>query len=179
VNPLVIASMRRQAERRKLAMTLARINDPTGIRLTEVRDIRLASLLDYWSSKLQGRIMPARRDIDPIEMKQWLGNLMLIDFPPDPMQYRVRLDGVNLQQFYGASREGKGVEAMTSDEERRAVLPQYMIVLERKAPAYYETQFVTSEGVRTSQRKLLLPLSEDGERVNMILAGLYFDRVQY
>jgi hypothetical protein len=121
--------------------------------------------------------MPARRDIDPIEMKSWLGNLMLVEFPPDPMQYRVRLDGVNLQQFYGKSREGRGVEVMTSEEERPIVLPQYIVVLERKQPAYYETEFVTSEGILTSQRKLLLPLSEDGERVNMVLAGLYFDRV--
>jgi hypothetical protein len=154
-------------------MTLVRLDDPI-----DIHDARLAGLFDYWRSKLEGRTMPARRDIDPIEMKSWLGNLMLIEFPPDPMQYRVRLDGVNLQQFYGTSREGKGIEAMTSEEERRIVLPQYLIVLERKVPAYYETQFITSEGVRTSQRKLLLPLSEDGERVNMILAGLYFDRVQ-
>jgi hypothetical protein len=40
----------------------------------------------------------------------------------------------------------------------------------------YESEFETSEGIRTFQRKLLLPLSDDGERVNMILVGLYFDR---
>jgi hypothetical protein len=153
-------------------MTLVRLDDPV-----EIRDPRLLGLFRYWHGKCHDRLMPARRDIDPIEMKSWLGNLMLVEFPADPMQYRVRLDGVNLQQFYGKSREGRGVEVMTSEEERRIVLPQYMIVLERKQPAYYETEFVTSEGILTSQRKLLLPLSEDGERVNMILAGLYFDRV--
>jgi len=152
-------------------MTLVRLDDPT-----EIRDARLLGLFGYWRGKCQGRLMPARRDIDPIEMKQWLGNLMLVEFPPDPMQYRVRLDGVNIQQFYGNSREGKGVEAMTSEEERRIVLPQYILVVERKQPAYYESQFVTSEGIRTSQRKLLLPLSDDGERVNMVLAGIYFDQ---
>jgi len=153
-------------------MTLVRPDDPV-----EIHDPRLLGLFGYWRGKLQGRIMPARRDIDPIEMKPWLGNLLLVEFPADPMQYRVRLDGVNIQQFYGNSREGKGVEAITSEEERRIVLPQYLIVLERKQPAYYESQFVTSEGIPTSQRKLLLPLSDDGERVNIVLAGIYFDRV--
>lgn len=153
-------------------MTLVRLDDPTAI-----HDPRLLGLFHYWRGKLDGRAIPARRDIDPIEMKQWLGNLMLVEFPADPMQYRVRLDGVNLQQFYGKSREGKGVEAMPSEEERRIVLPQYILVLEQKLPAYYETQFVTSESVPTAQRKLLLPLSEDGERVNIILAGIYFDRI--
>jgi hypothetical protein len=153
-------------------MTLVRLDDPQAI-----RDPRLLGLFQYWLGKCRGRVMPARRDIDPIEMRPWLGNLLLVDFPPDPMQYRIRLDGVNLVQFYSSSREGKGVEAMTSEEERRIVLPQYITVLENRQPAYYETQFVTSEGVVTSQRKLLLPLSEDGQRVNMILGGIYFDRI--
>src|SRR5215510_3389422 len=116
-------------------MSLVRLHDPV-----EIPDARLLGLFHYWRDKLNGRVMPARRDIDPIEMKPWLGNLMLVEFPPDPMQYRVRLDGVNIQQFYGSSREGRGVEAMTSEEERRIVLPQYLIVLERKQPAYFETQ---------------------------------------
>jgi hypothetical protein len=153
-------------------MTLVRLDDPTAI-----RDSRLLGLFHYWHGKCQGRVMPARRDIDPIEMRQWLGNLLLVDFPPDPMQYRIRLDGVNLVQFYNSSREGKGVEVITSEEERRIVLPQYMTVLENKQPAYYESEFVTSEGIVTSQRKLLLPLSEDGVRVNMVLGGIYFDRM--
>lgn len=153
-------------------MTLVRLDDPTAI-----RDARLRGLFHYWHGKCQGRAMPARSDIDPIEMRQWLGNLLLVDFPPDPMQYRIRLDGVNLVQFYNSSREGKGVEVITSEEERRIVLPQYMTVLENKQPAYYESEFVTSEGIVTSQRKLLLPLSEDGQRVNMVLGGIYFDRV--
>jgi hypothetical protein len=153
-------------------MTLVHLDDPKAI-----RDSRLLGLFHYWLGKRQGRAMPARRDIDPIEMRQWLGNLLLVEFPPDPMQYRIRLDGVNLVEFYSASREGKGVEAMTSDEERRIVLPQYMTVLEKKQPAYYESEFVTSEGIITAQRKLLLPLSEDGVRVNMVLGGIYFDRI--
>ncbi|HET6161122.1 MAG TPA: PAS domain-containing protein [Dongiaceae bacterium] len=153
-------------------MTLVRLHDPV-----EIHDTRLLGLFGYWLDKCQGRIMPARRDIDPIEMKPWLGSLLLVEFPADPMQYRIRVDGVNIVQFYGKSREGKGVEAMTSDEERRIVLPQYLTVLERKQPAYYESHFVASDGVLTSQHKLL-PLSDDGERVNMILAGLYFERAE-
>jgi len=153
-------------------MTLVHVDDPV-----EIRDARLLGLLQYWRSKCQGDVMPARRDIDPIEMKPWLGNLLLVEFPADRMQYRIRLEGVNIVHFYGTSRQGKGIEALTSEEERRILLSQYFIVLDHKQPAHYETEFVTSEGILTFQRKLLLPLSDDGERVNMILGGLYFDRM--
>jgi hypothetical protein len=43
-------------------MTLVRLDDPTTI-----RDSRLLGLFHYWHGKCQGRVMPARRDIDPIE----------------------------------------------------------------------------------------------------------------
>jgi len=141
----------------------------------DIRDARLLGLYRYWRSKCAPG-MPARRDIDPIEMKAWLGNLLLIEFPPDPLKYRIRLEGVNIVHFYGSTRQGKGIETLTSEDERRLLLGQYFAVLDRGQPAYYEAEFVTSEGIPTFQRKLLLPLSEDGEHVNMVLVGLYFDR---
>jgi hypothetical protein len=143
----------------------------------EIRDNRLQSLFQYWDSKLHGRSMPARRDLDPLEMRPWLGNLVLVDFPGDVKDYRIRLEGVNVVQFYGSSRTGRGIEAMTSELERQVVLPQYFSVVESKVPAYFEAEFISSEGVLTYQHKLILPLSDDGERVNMTLAGIYFDRV--
>ena len=149
----------------------------TLVDVTDIRDNRLRSLFQYWSSKLRGRSMPARKDLDPLEMRPWLGNLVLVDFPGDPKDYRIRLEGVNVVQFYGSSRTGRGIEAMTSELERQVVLPQYFSVVETKEPAYYEAEFISSEGVLTYQHKLVLPLSDDGERVNMTLAGIYFDRV--
>jgi len=50
-------------------MTLVRPDDPV-----EIPDARLLGLFSYWNSKRNDRAMPARRDIDPIEMKAWLGN---------------------------------------------------------------------------------------------------------
>lgn len=151
-------------------MSLIHPDNPANI-----RDTRLLGLYRYWRGKCAAG-MPARRDIDPIEMKPWLGNLLLVEFPPDRMKYRVRLEGVNIVHFYGTTRQGKGIEALTSEDERRLLLSQYFAVLDRRQPAYYESEFVISEGIPTYQRKLLLPLSEDRERVDMILGGLYFDR---
>lgn len=143
----------------------------------EIRDDRLQGLFRYWGSKLHGRPMPARADLDPLEMRPWLGNLVLVDFPPNPKEYRIRLEGVNVVQFYGSSRTGHGIEVMTSEMERQVVLPQYFSVVETRIPAYFEAEFISSEGVLTYQHKLILPLSDDGARVNMTLAGIYFDRV--
>jgi hypothetical protein len=145
----------------------------------EIRDPRLKALFAYWKAKAGARRMPARKDLDPIEMKEWLGNLMLLDFPTGRfIEFRYRLEGTNIEAFYDAHRTGRGVEAMTAESERRSVLPQWESVFERGRPAYYESDILSSEGKLARQSKLLLPLSEDGEHVNMILGAIYF-RPQY
>jgi hypothetical protein len=145
----------------------------------EIRDPRLKALFAYWKAKAGGRRMPGRKDLDPLEMKEWLGNLMLIEFPTGKfIEFRYRLEGTNIEAFYDARRTGRGVETMTAESERRSVLPQWESVFERGRPAYYESDILSSEGKLARQSKLLLPLSEDGEHVNMILGAIYF-RPQY
>ena len=118
--------------------------------------------------------MPARHDIDPLEMGDWLGNLMLIEFFDTPENYRVRLEGTNIEHFYGKGRTGKGIEALTSPAEKALLLAQYRPVLADRRPCYYESDFTNSDGVFSRQMKLLLPLSDDGQNVNMVLVGIYF-----
>jgi hypothetical protein len=135
---------------------------------------RLARLHDYWIRKCDGRPLPSRADIEPLEMKEWLGNLLLAEFFNGLDNYRVRLDGSNLIGYGGKDRTGKGSEVLTSAEEKNLISLQYQPVLDSAQPAYYETQFVNSEGRYLREQKLLLPLSDDGSVVNMVLAGIYY-----
>ena len=140
----------------------------------DIPEPRLRSLYDYWHSNMHGSALPGRTDIDPLEMKQWLGNLMLIEFHGDVSSYQIRLDGTNLEHYYGTRRTGFGVEKLTSEEERHLLMEQYSAVLDAKRPAYYEAEFTNSDGVYSRQAKLILPLSADKERVDMVLVGIYF-----
>jgi hypothetical protein len=139
-----------------------------------ITDPRLMSLYGYWSDKKGARPLPGRKDIDPLEMKDWLGNLMLVEFPGDITSYRIRLDGTNLEHYYGSARTGRGIETLTSEEERELILEQYRPVVESKRPRYIESDFINSDGVFSRQAKLILPLSNDGDRVDMVLVGIYF-----
>jgi len=141
------------------------------------RNPRLGRLHGYWSGKCAGRAMPSRTDIDPVEMKEWLGNLLLAEFFGDVENYRVRIDGSNLIAYGGMDRTGKGSETLTSNEERAMIRQQYKAVLETAEPAYFESQFTNSEGRFLREQKLLLPLSNDGIVVNMVLAGIYYQNL--
>src|SRR6266404_3792675 len=47
----------------------------------------------FWRSKLAGRSMPSRKDIDPTEIPQLLRYVMLIDVLADPLDFKYRLIG--------------------------------------------------------------------------------------
>jgi hypothetical protein len=140
------------------------------------RNPKLGRLYGYWSGKRDGRAMPARADIDPLEMGEWLGNLLLVEFFGSLERYRIRVDGTNLIAFAGGDRTGKGSESLTSEDERRLVLGQYRPVFEQGMTAYFETDFTNSEGRFLREQKLLLPLGADGASVNMVLAGIYYQK---
>lgn len=142
--------------------------------MPNLRDQRLLALYDYWQDKAEGRRMPAYRDIDALDMKSWLGNLVLVEFKEGLFDYRIRLEGTHIEDYYGDRRTGHGFELVTSAGERELLMRQYRPVYEDGRPAYYEAAFENSYGIFSHQAKLLLPLSPDGQSVNMILAAIYF-----
>ena len=139
-----------------------------------ITDPRLLALYQYWAEKAGARCMPRRDEMDPIEMKAWLANLILVEFKGAFESYRVKLEGTNIETFYRERRTGRGIEALTSEPERQLMKAQYWPVVERGLPAFYEVEFINSEGKLSRQIKLLLPLSDDGVTVNIVLGGIYF-----
>ena len=139
-----------------------------------ITDPRLLALYRYWRAKAGDRKMPRRDEIDPIEMKSWLSNLVLIEFMGSVETYRVKLEGTNIEAFYGNRRTGRRIEALTSGSERTLMMAQYRPVVEQGIPAFYEAEFENSHGQLSRQIKLILPLSDDGVAVNMVIAGIYF-----
>ncbi|HET6161123.1 MAG TPA: PAS domain-containing protein [Dongiaceae bacterium] len=132
-------------------------------------------LFQFWRGKLNGRRMPVSADLDKADMVRWANNLMLVDVPGDITDFRIRWLGADVAAMFGTPRAGTGIEAMTSEGERNSVIPQYRVVIDTGVPAFYETEVELSERGVIHQRKLLLPLSEEGKRVDAVLAGIYHD----
>ncbi|MCC7049742.1 MAG: PAS domain-containing protein [Alphaproteobacteria bacterium] len=65
--------------------------DPRALR--RVGDPRLDGLWRHWLAARKGRLMPARRSIDPIAMPMALPHLFLDDFHADTGRFHCRLSG--------------------------------------------------------------------------------------
>lgn len=132
-------------------------------------DDRLVRLLKYWTGKKGDRIMPGRSDIDPLELKEHMGQLHLIDvLGPDTFRYRIygsRVTNPDMTDMTGKSASDYHDTAFASMTMRH-----YQCCVDARAPVFHhivgEIQLH-----RYEYKRLCLPLSREGEQVDMILAS--------
>ncbi len=80
-----------------------------------------AALRAYWDGKRNGRAMPSRSEVDPIEMQQFLGNLFIVEALTEIVDFRYRLIGSNLVPYYGQDTTGWTVTQVFSKVDPRFV----------------------------------------------------------
>ena len=132
-------------------------------------DQRVVSLYRYWSAKRKGRAMPSRRDIDPIEMKRWLGRLALIDVADEPDGLRWRLVGSELTIECGVDLTGKRIDEASYLGDTAVAYSALTDFAAKGTPRYRNDPLTAASGWFRSTERLYLPLSGDGSRVDMIL----------
>lgn len=138
----------------------------------------LAFLKDYWDSKRAGRDMPARADIKPSEMKEFLGWIILLDALPGFSDFRFRMIGTRVSQYFLEDGTGKTIreafarygEAATSGvlATHRKAARERVVVRAWGGAGWLGRSFLDFDAV-------YMPLSDDGEHVNMILSAFTFD----
>ena len=149
----------------------------------EITDPKLIALYDYWDGKRRDRPFPARADLDPLEMKPWLGNLLLIHRSADRYQYR--LYGTQFVAQFGVELTGHSVDELP-DDHARMLRDEYAAVCREGLPRArrYTAMFdlfaanVRQPGqTRMTWERLVLPLSLDApDQVGLLLVGAYASR---
>lgn len=139
----------------------------------EAADERLKQVYAYWQAKCAGRPMPARRDIEPAELKLVLPHLMLIDVEPGP-RYRYRLFGTAVTEAFGMNPTGKCVDEVMVGEYKTFLLGLYDDVCAGKLPVYSTSTYGTKRETQMWSQRLMLPLASDGATVDKVLACQVF-----
>ena len=144
---------------------------------TEMRFVapELQDLLDYWTSKCNGRRMPARADIDPLEMKPHLGRLVLTDVLPATPQsrFRYRLVGATVCEYLGRDSTGRYLDELYGRGYEYMIVG-YRWILEHRRPIRVTGDLRHANRQWARLESVELPLSADGETVNMIMTRSAF-----
>jgi hypothetical protein len=143
----------------------------------ELSDPALVRFYDYWQSLCGSRPMPARREIDPLAAPRgFLPNIMLIDILHEQQRYRYRLIGSNIVTATGENRTGRFFDEVGFFQSYPTVFPHYEAVVKTGRPHYSPEPFTNfiSQTAYEAER-LILPLSDDGRRVDTLLVLFQFN----
>ncbi len=137
----------------------------------------LRPVLDYWELKRGIRAMPARRDIDPAELKPYLRHLCL--FEPLPSgEFFLRLMGSEITDRYGRNGTGKTLREAAANHALtlEIVTRTLLAVTTHRRPVLASATLASIGQEHVLSEALLLPLSDDGANVNMILSATRYSR---
>jgi hypothetical protein len=144
--------------------------------LAAPRDPDLQALHAYWQRKRGERLMPSRAAIDPLELRALLPHIVLYNVEGLGGPYTVRLVGTAIVEFMGQDLTGKRCNFGLEEPGATRVIRLLDSIVTGREP-----RFVTGKALWCKNQQFRsfestsMPLSADGETVNMILAGVKFD----
>jgi len=139
----------------------------------DLHDPRLRRLYEYWDSRRGARKMPSRDDLDPLEMRFILGNLLLVDVLPEPLRFRIRLHGSEMARRAGYDLTGRMLDELPDTQFGALARQSFTALVETGMPRCGIRDRVMDARVYRYE-VLLLPLSRDGTAVDMLLVGLIY-----
>ena len=130
----------------------------------------LSRVLDYWTRKRGDRFAPRRADIDPADLVESLSRITLSDVLRNDgdMDFRYRLSGTEICTTHWRDPTGQAPRDMKPPAFGALLYAHYSEAVRRRAPMLHLIMLGTPETSRAYVR-LLLPLSEDGTTVTMLM----------
>ncbi|MEX2617826.1 MAG: PAS domain-containing protein [Alphaproteobacteria bacterium] len=139
---------------------------------------KLLQLYDYWDAIRDDRVMPGRRDMDPLDIPRLLPNIALFDVEHTPLRFRIRLYGTALTSNTGSDVTGRYLdEPGVSPISLQTNLSNKKVTL-TKTPHILEGLYPPGTGSNSGSHfyRLCLPLSDDGRQVSMLLVGCFREK---
>jgi hypothetical protein len=138
------------------------------------RDARVKALYEYWDSRRGARAMPARADIDPTQIPRLLPHIIMYDVAVSG-EYTIRLVGEEVVRFVGRNATGGRAGTIMAPRAAELVIEILDAVKTERAPKFRagKTHWQPDKTYRDFEA-CFLPLSADGETVNIVLCGVGF-----
>jgi hypothetical protein len=138
---------------------------------TPARYPSLDRLYEYWRELRGERYLPARQDLDPLEIPYILGRVALIDVREGADRYRVRLYGTRLAIWLGFDLTGKRLADCPDREFGRLVAEACDTVIAEGLPRWERFTWQHGEA-RHSCGVFLLPLGDDGAGIDTVMLAM-------
>ena len=135
----------------------------------------LRRLLAYWRERCGPREFPRRADVDPIDLRFMLDRIALTEVHDPvgqgPRRYRLRVVGSFWYRLLGFEATGIWMENWPHANQRKLTEEFYDAMIEGRRPRFAQRDVIVDDQL-LHYEIMLLPLSEDGSRISMIMTGI-------
>lgn len=129
----------------------------------------IRKVYEYWARKSADGRLPARRDIDPVDLYDCLSCLMILEAVDGGRDFRIRLAGSQIEEAHDRSLKGLLVGDLGSGEQLSQVLQRFRGVMASKTPNFHSDSLSMIGRAFIEFDRVALPLAEDGETVTHLL----------
>ncbi len=144
-----------------------------------LRHPKLKSLYDFWLSLCGDNTPPMADDVDPVDLRPWMGNLVVIKVAAEPghgagdgaTAYTYSFYSQNFAGKFGDDKAGQSVD-MLPDGPRDIIRAEYDRVVHEHIPVsrVYTADF---DGLTQTWERLVLPLFNIKGEVDKLLVAAY------
>jgi hypothetical protein len=144
------------------------VTDPRDLK---VEDARLGALWRHWLAARAGRLMPARRSLDPTAMPATLPHLFLFDYHAATERFYCRLSGGEINLVVRTNCARHFLDELFPPQILAVVNERYKRVVLTPTLAYMQGSINMANGARVPGERLILPLSDDGVVATGLIGG--------
>ena len=112
--------------------------------------------------------MPSRADIDPVEIPEYLSNVILVDVFYEPLRFRYRLVGTDIVKKRGFDPTGGWIGDTYLGNDSQSVTEHYREIAEKRCVRFADYPFAEPRGWYVYSDRITMPLSDDDDIVNMV-----------
>ncbi len=131
----------------------------------------LVDFLEYWRAKCGDRAMPARADIDPLDIPRILPYVYLVDVLDDPPDFAYRLLGTDVVANTKIDYTGRKLSELEAEGTQGRLAEIYRRVRDAGLPSVDRIRYESRSGNVKIYENVLAPVSEDGRRVSMLFGA--------
>ncbi|NBB83608.1 MAG: PAS domain-containing protein [Alphaproteobacteria bacterium] len=137
----------------------------------EAIDASFHALTWLWETRRGKAALPAWSSIDVLDLKPWLGNLMVLEVADGGRDFFYRVHGVHLAALRGSDDTGTWVSQASRNAER--LLTEYRRAVEAAKPTRITREYLNADRDYMTVTKAMFPFASDGETVDRLLVAMY------
>ncbi len=130
--------------------------------------------LRYWTERCGAKPLASRTDLDPAHIVPILPYVILIDVPEDPVDFRFRLVGTKMVELMGADYTGQWMSDIPHLCKPSRTWNSFQRAVKARRPLSNDASFLRSREKNLGSEEILMPLSGDGVRVDMLFVTANF-----